>query len=93
MEELLLPEVLNRLQQTQKDRIKKIKDRNWTQGKFHETNNMDFTHLLTTFCLTLDNYFMLPKVILALREQGVGIAGTGRAQKIGHLKNWKSITE
>ena len=68
--------VLNRFRQTQQDRIKKFKERNWTRGKFDETKCTDYTHPMKKFCLALDNYFTLPKVILALREQGVGIVGT-----------------
>ena len=75
--------VLNRFRQTQQDRIKKFKERNWTRGKFDETKCTDYTHPMKKFCLALDNYFTLPKVILALREQGVGIVGTARARR-----NW-----
>ena len=33
---------------------------------------------MAKFCLAMDNYFTLPKVIKKLREMGVGVVGTAR---------------
>ena len=33
---------------------------------------------MTKFCLAMDNYFTLPKVIAKLREKGVGVVGTAQ---------------
>ena len=35
------------------------------------------------FCLAMDNYFTLPKVVAALREKNIGVVGTSRFRK-----NW-----
>ena len=34
--------------------------------------------LMKDFCLVMDNYFIFPQVIHALRQAGIGIVGTAR---------------
>ena len=38
-----------------------------------------------SFCLAMDNYFTLPKVIAVLQEKNTGVVGTSRFRK-----NWPS---
>eukprot|EP00957_Ditylum_brightwellii_P063399 4812187-Ditylum_brightwellii.AAC.1 len=45
------------------------------------------------FCLAMDNYFTLSKVIGKLRGIGVGIVGTSRARRGGPPKELSNITQ
>lgn len=40
--------------------------------------------MMGTFCLAMDNYFTLPKVIATLCEKGIEVVGTARYRS----KNW-----
>ena len=42
-------------------------------------------------CLAVDNYFALPKIMLLLREKGIGVVGTSRFQKNWPSKKLKNI--
>ena len=73
---LFLIKVIDELKKKQLTRLKKKKgDRVKTrknQGDLFEDVKMD------KFCLAMDNYFTLPKVISSLREANIGIVGTAR---------------
>ena len=59
---------LTRLQKKKGDKIKTRKN----EEDLFEDMRMD------KFCLAMDNYFTLPKVICSLREANIGIVGTAR---------------
>ena len=44
----------------------------------------DQEQIMDKFCLAMDNYFTLPKVLLKLRELGIGVVGTARFRS----KSW-----
>ena len=72
--------------------IDKIKDRQTnrimnercTRGCGNELYGDDRT--MDKFCIAMDNYFTLPKVIKALRDKNIGIVGTARFKKSGLLR-------
>ena len=58
------------------------------------TNEMFDEEMMGTFCLAMDNYFTLPKVIAALREMGIGIVGTARYRgKVWPPNELKSVNK
>jgi len=40
-------------------------------------------HPMDTFCLAMDNYFTLPRVLATLRDKGIGVVGTSQFKR-----NW-----
>ena len=51
------------------------------KSEYHEKQYEDIAYPMDRFCLALDNYFTLPKVIKKLRDKGIGIVGTARARR------------
>ena len=37
------------------------------------------------YCIAMENYFTLPKIMPVLRAKGIGVFGTSRFKKTGHL--------
>eukprot|EP00957_Ditylum_brightwellii_P119640 9128235-Ditylum_brightwellii.AAC.1 len=48
---------------------------------------------MNAFCLVMDNYFTLPKVIAKLCKIGVGIVGTAYARREWPLKELSIVTQ
>eukprot|EP00957_Ditylum_brightwellii_P097154 7398937-Ditylum_brightwellii.AAC.1 len=65
-------DIIETLKELQKNRIPKHATRGVGQRK---EATMD------TFCLRMDNYFTLPKVIGKLHDIGIGIVGTAQARR------------
>ena len=69
---IFMLQIIPQMKQKQLTRLKnkvKIATRSNTKEIFDEK-------MMGTFCLAMDNYFTLPKVIETLREMGIGIVGT-----------------
>ena len=78
---LFLIKIIDSLKDRQLKRIQnstnKRKTRASDEAQFDE-------QIMGTFCLAMDNYFTLPKVMLALRKANIGCVGTARFRG----KNW-----
>ena len=72
---LFLINIIDSLKKRQLERIKNSVNKRTTRGsdeaRFDEK-------MMGTFCLAMDNYFTLPKVMLALRKANIGCVGTAR---------------
>ena len=88
---MFLIKVIDELKEKQLTRLKKNSEtRNTRQNEeaLFEDVKMD------KFCLAMDNYFTLPKVINSLREAGIGIVGTARFRGHGWPpKELRAITK
>mmetsp|Transcript_36253 Transcript_36253/g.36500 ORF Transcript_36253/g.36500 Transcript_36253/m.36500 type:complete len:86 (+) Transcript_36253:831-1088(+) len=42
---------------------------------------IDPSHVMNTFCIAMENYFTLPRVIKQLQDLGIGVEGTARFRK------------
>ena len=42
---------------------------------------IDPSHVMNTFCIAMDNYFALQRVIKQLQDLGIGVVGTARFRK------------
>ena len=76
---LFVVSVIERFIKTQKQRM--ITYTRVARGDHHLKHLEDTNYPMDRFCLALDNYFTLPKVIAALREKGIGIVGTARFRR------------
>ena len=72
---LFLIKIIDELKQKQLTRLQNNKEKRNTRQN-EETLFEDVK--MDKFCLAMDNYFTLPKVLKALREAGIGIVGTAR---------------
>ena len=48
--------------------------------------------MMGKFCLAMDNYFMLPKVVKHLKDIGVGIVGTSKFRNGWPPKSLRAVT-
>ena len=65
--------MLQILLQLKEEQLTRLKNKTFTR---FNTNDIFDEKMMGTFCLTMDNYFTLSKVIAALRKMGIGILGT-----------------
>ena len=69
--------ICNIIEEIQQDQYKgKEKRTMLLRSEIDEESIIDNTNPMITFCLALDNFFTLPKVIYALRKKGIEIIGT-----------------
>ena len=64
------------------NRLRAMQERK-TRSQKDDTFFLEDSNPMTNFCLAMDNYFTLPKVIKSLREKGVGVVGNARFRR-----NW-----
>ena len=69
--------MLKIIPQLKEKQLTRLKNKNKIATRSNSNEIFD-EKMMGTFCLAMDNYFTLPKVIAALREMGVGIVGTAR---------------
>lgn len=86
---LFMLKIIEELKQKQLTRLqnkKKVATRSNTTELFNE-------EMMSKFCLAMDNYFTLPKVIVALRNMGIGIVGTARYRGSWPPKELKNVSK
>ena len=75
---LYVVQVIERVREKQKERLKKYSRTTQTNG-----NDRYDEPIMDKFCIAMDNYFTLPKLIKKLRDLQIGVVGTSRFKK-----NW-----
>ena len=70
---LYVVDIIGRFKKKQKDRLSK-----YERATRQNSNKTFDDDPIDKFCLAMDNYFTIPKVIKRLREIGVGVVGTSK---------------
>ena len=77
---LFVVDIIKKFRSKQKERMSKFKG---TRSNSRKDPLQGQDKVMDKFCIAMDNYFTLPKVIKCLRELGVGVVGTARFRR-----NW-----
>ena len=67
--------IIDKFRQRQEERVKQYTTALRSKSK---DQTEDIHYKMDRFCIAMDNYFTLPKVIATLREKGIGVVGTAR---------------
>ena len=78
--------VLTKIKERQKERVR-------THDRAKRNNNTDRfdEDVMSNFCIAMDNYFTLPKILKKLRDWGMGVVGTSRFCINWPPKNLKTV--
>ena len=77
---LFVTNIIEHLKTKQSNRIKKYDRQSRSRPDASKEQWADLYNPMRLFCLAMDNYFTMPKVISALRKKGIGVVGTSRFQ-------------
>ena len=77
--------VISDLKDVQQNRMKDNRRRTRNNGEFNEI-------VIEKYCLAMDNYFTLPKIIAKLRDMDVGVVGTARFKRNWPQKEIREVT-
>ena len=75
--------LLSVIERKKNEQLERVRNSNVSTRTSTGINVFDQKEMMETFCLAMDNYFTLPKVIHKLREIGVGVVGTARFRSNG----------
>ena len=79
---LFVTNVLNEIKERRLKRLREMQGRK-TRSQNDDNFFKEDVNPMAKFCLAMDNYFTLPRVINKMREMGVGVVGTARFRQ-----NW-----